>query len=113
MARKRFRDIGAIAGLVFKGFPGKYKKERHLQSSTGLLFDVFRDYDPDNVLYLQAFDEAMTFQLEEARLRAALERIRGQNVRLMETDGPSPFSFPIIVDRLRERMSNEKDSAAH
>lgn len=108
MARKRFRDIGAIAGLVFKGYPGKHKKERHLQSSTGLLFDVFRDYDPDNLLYLQAYDEAMTFQLEEARLRSALDRISTQHIRLIETEGPSPFSFPIIVDRMRERMTNEK-----
>lgn len=110
MARRRFRDIAAIAGLVFKGFPGKYKKERHLQSSTGLLFEVFKDYDPNNLLYLQAYDEALVFQLEEARLRNALERIAGQQVRLIKCEVPTPFSFPIIVDRLRERMSTEKIS---
>lgn len=111
MARKRFRNIAAIAGLVFRGYPGKLKKEKHLQSSSSLLFDVFRDYDPDNLLYLQSYDEALVFQLEEARLRKALDRIAGQEIRLMKTPGPTPFSFPIIVDRLRERMSSEKISA--
>ncbi|NND05941.1 MAG: ligase-associated DNA damage response DEXH box helicase [Saprospiraceae bacterium] len=108
MARKRFRDIAAIAGLVFKGFPGKYKKERHLQSSTGLLFEVFKDYDPQNLLFLQAYDEILTFQLEEARLRSALNRISSQEILLEKPTVATPFSFPIIVDRLRERMSTEK-----
>ncbi len=108
MARKRFRDIAAIAGLIFKGFPGKYKKERHLQSSSGLIFDVFKDYDPNNLLYLQAYDEVLIFQLEEARLRAALNRIAKQEIILTFPERPTPFSFPIIVDRLRERLSTEK-----
>jgi ATP-dependent Lhr-like helicase len=108
MARKRFRDIASIAGLVFKGYPGKYKKERHLQSSTSLLFEVFKDYDPNNLLYMQAYDEALVFQLEEVRLRNALNRIAGLNIKLIKTSMPTPFSFPIIVDRLRERMSTEK-----
>ncbi len=108
MARRRFRDIASIAGLIFKGYPGKYKREKHLQSSTSLLFDVFQDYDSDNLLYLQAFDEALIFQLEEARLRVALDRIAAQRIRLVNPRLPTPFSFPIIVDRLRERMSTEK-----
>lgn len=111
MARKRFRDIASIAGLVFKGYPGKFKREKHLQSSTSLLFEVFKDYDPNNLLYLQAYDEALVFQLEEARLRQALDRIANQEIRLMETPMPTPFSFPIIVDRMRERMSSEKVTA--
>lgn len=111
MARKRFRDIASIAGLVFKGYPGKFKREKHLQSSTSLLFEVFKDYDPNNLLYLQAYNEALVFQLEEARLRQALDRIANQEIRLMETPMPTPFSFPIIVDRMRERMSSEKVTA--
>ncbi|MCB0687382.1 MAG: ligase-associated DNA damage response DEXH box helicase [Saprospiraceae bacterium] len=111
MARKRFRDIASIAGLVFKGYPGKFKKEKHLQSSTSLLFEVFKDYDPNNLLYLQAYDEALVFQLEEARLRRALNRISSQDIRLIKTPMPTPFSFPIIVDRMRERMSTEKIEA--
>lgn len=108
MARRRFRDIASIAGLVFKGYPGRPKKDRHLQSSSQLFFEVFSDYEPDNLLLLQAYDEVLTFQLQEARLRAALHRIQNQTVILSKPKKATPFSFPIIVDRLREKLSSEK-----
>jgi ATP-dependent Lhr-like helicase len=108
MAKRRFRDIAAIAGLIFKGYPGKKKKEKHLQSSSQLFFDVFTDYEPHNLLLRQAYDEIMTFQLQEARLRDALTRL--QQLRILYTQPPkaTPFSFLLIVDRMRERISSEK-----
>ncbi|MBT8230326.1 MAG: DNA ligase-associated DEXH box helicase, partial [Bacteroidia bacterium] len=108
LARRRFRDIARISGLIFQGFPGKMKKDRHLQASSQLLFDVFRDYDKDNLLYLQTYEEVMTFQLEEARMKKALNRIRNQKLKVVFPAKPSPLAFPIIVDRLREKMSSEK-----
>lgn len=108
MAKRRFRDIASIAGLIFKGYPGKQKKNRHLQSSSQLFFEVFNDYEPNNLLLLQAYAELMAFQLEEARLRAALRRIRSQRIVLTKPRRATPFAFPIIVDRLRERLSSEK-----
>lgn len=108
MARRRFREIAKISGLIFQGFPGQVKKERHLQSSSGLLFDVFREYEPNNLLYLQTYDEVMTFQLEEQRLRESLKRIQSQEIVVSQPKQYSPFSFPIIVDRMsREKMSSE------
>ena len=80
MARRRFRDIAHIAGLVFTGFPGKPIKNKHLQSSTSLLFDVFNEYEKDNLLVRQAYNEALAYQLEEFRLRAALKRIQEQKI---------------------------------
>lgn len=108
MARRRFRDIASIAGLVFTGYPGQPIKDRHLQSSTQLIFNVFHDYEPDNLLLQQAYEEALDFQLEEGRLRLALERINQQKIVIVNLEKPSPFSFPIMVDRLRERFSAEK-----
>ena len=108
MARRQFRDISKISGLIFQGFPGKAKKDRHLQSSSQLLFDVFKEYEPDNLLYLQTFDEVMTFQLEEARMRAALERIQNSKFILSKPEKATPFAFPIVVDRLRQKTSSEK-----
>lgn len=107
LARRRFRDIARISGMIFQGFPGRPKKDRHLQSSAGLLFDVFTDYDPDNLLLRQAYEEVHTFQLEESRLRAALQRIGQQELLFREPPRWTPFAFPIIVDRLRETMSSE------
>ena len=108
MARRKFRDIAAISGLVFKGFPGKPIKDRHLQSSSQLFFNVFNDYEAHNLLLRQAFEEVMDFQLEEARLRKSLDRIKHQKILLTRPQKPTPFAFPIMVDRLREKLTTEK-----
>jgi ATP-dependent Lhr-like helicase len=109
MARRKFRDIATISGLVFKGFPGKPIKEKHLQSSSQLFFNVFHEYDQTNLLLLQAYEEVMDFQLEEVRLKRALERIAHQKIVITEPDKPTPFAFPIMMDRLsREKLTSEK-----
>lgn len=108
MARRRFRDIAHIGGLVFTGYPGQPVKNRHLQASSSLLFDVFSEYDPGNLLVRQAYNEALAFQLEEFRLRGALQRIIKQSIVLKEIYQPTPFAFPIMVDSLgRERLTTE------
>jgi ATP-dependent Lhr-like helicase len=108
MARRKFRDIAAISGLVFKGFPGKQIKDKHLQSSSQLFFNVFHEYESTNLLLLQAYEEVMDFQLEESRLRRALTRINNQKIIIKEPDKPTPFAFPIMVDRTREKLTSEK-----
>jgi len=108
LARRKFRDIAKISGLLFEGYPGKTKKERHLQTTSHLLFDVFREYDQDNLLYQQTFEEVRTFQLEEDRMRKALKRINRQKLVYSYPGRPSPFSFPIIVDSLsRDKLTSE------
>lgn len=108
LARRKFRDIAVISGMVFQGYPNKAVKTKHLQSNSQLLFDVFRDYEPDNLLYLQAYRETFEHQLEEGRLRKALERINSQEIVWKQCEKATPFSFPIITDRLREKLSSEK-----
>ncbi|WP_078347484.1 ligase-associated DNA damage response DEXH box helicase [Mucilaginibacter pedocola] len=108
MARRRFRDIAHIGGLVFTGYPGQQVKNKHLQASTSLLFEVFQEYEPDNLLVRQAYNEALAFQLEEFRLRAALQRIQTQSIVLKTIERPTPFAFPIMVDSLgREKLTTE------
>ncbi len=109
MARRRFRDIASISGLIFKGYPGRQMRDRHVQSSSQLLFEVFSDHEADNLLLRQAYEEVLEYQLEESRLRQALERIGNQEIILKYPEKPTPFAFPIMVDRLsREKMSTEK-----
>nr|WP_186992312.1 ligase-associated DNA damage response DEXH box helicase [Constantimarinum furrinae] len=108
LARRKFRDIAVISGLVFQGYPNRIVKTKHLQSNSQLLFDVFRDYEPENLLYLQSFRETFEHQLEEGRLRIALNRIMKQEIIWKKCKKPTPFSFPIITDRLREKLSSEK-----
>lgn len=108
MAKRKFREIAAISGLIFKGFPGAPLKGSHLQSSAQMFFDVFMQYDPDNLLLRQSFEEVMDFQLEEARMSAAMERINRQKIVLKYPKKPTPFAFPVMVDRLRENLSTEQ-----
>ena len=108
MARRKFRDIAVIGGLVFQGYPGEYVKARHLQSSAGLLFNVFSEYDPNNLLIRQAYNEVMDQQMEERRLRNMLERIAVSRIVLRWPRQLTPFCFPLKVDSMREDLSSEK-----
>lgn len=107
LARRKFRDIAAIAGLVFKGYPGQKIKDRHLQSSSQLIFDVFEQYEGNNLLLRQAYDEVVHQQLELSRTHEALARMSSQHIIIQRPDRPTPLSFPIMVDRMREQMSSE------
>jgi ATP-dependent helicase Lhr and Lhr-like helicase len=108
MAKRKFRDIAVIGGLIFQGYPGEHKKARHLQASAGLLFNVFNEYDPDNVLIRQSFQEVFTQQMEELRLREMLNRIQHSEIVLMYPKRLTPFCFPIKVDSMRENLTSEK-----
>lgn len=108
MAKRKFRDIACISGLVFQGFPGKYTANKHLQSSAALFFNVFSDYDKHNLLLRQAYDEAFYQQIEEPRLLAALQRIQRSKIIMVKPEGYTPLCFPIKVDSLRENMSTEE-----
>jgi ATP-dependent Lhr-like helicase len=108
MARRQFREIASIAGLVFNGFPGQRKTARQLQASSGLLFDVFRNHDPHNLLLRQAQREVLERQLEHSRLVMTLKTLSTSQVVCQELTRFSPLCFPLLVERLRERLSSEK-----
>ena len=108
MAKRKFRDIAVIGGLIFQGYPGNYKKARHLQSSASLLFKVFNEYDANNLLLRQAYQEVMDQQMEELRLRNMLQRIQQSGIIVKYLNQLTPFCFPIKVDSMREDLSSEK-----
>lgn len=108
MARRKFRNIAAIAGLTFQGYPGKQMKSKHLQASTRLFFEVFREHEPNHLLLRQAYEEVFYDQLDEDRIRLALERINNQEIIVRHPDKLTPFAFPILAEQFRESSSNEK-----
>jgi ATP-dependent helicase Lhr and Lhr-like helicase len=109
MAKRKFRDIAVIGGLIFQGYPGDYQKPKHLQSSASLLFKVFAEYEPDNILLRQAYREVFDQQMEETRLRDMLQRIQQSKIVITWPQQLTPFCFPIKVDSLsRENVSSEK-----
>jgi ATP-dependent Lhr-like helicase len=108
MAKRKFRDVAVIGGLIFQGMPGEKKKARHLQASASLLFNVFSEYDPGNLLLRQSYNEVMEQQMEEARLRDMLERIQQSRIVITFPEQLTPFCFPVKVDSMREELSSEK-----
>jgi ATP-dependent Lhr-like helicase len=109
LARRQFRDIARIAGLVLPGFPGTPKPSRHLQASSEMFFDVFEEFDPDNLLMDQARREVLESQLELARLRMAMEAAGTHRMVMVEPDQLTPLSFPIWAENLRATtLSSEK-----
>jgi ATP-dependent helicase Lhr and Lhr-like helicase len=107
LGRRQFREIARVAGLVFQGYPGQPQSNRQLQASSGLLWDVFNDYDPDNLLLRQATREVLERQLEAPRLEAALSRMRGSRAVVTRPTRPTPFAFPLIVELFREKLTTE------
>jgi ATP-dependent Lhr-like helicase len=107
MAKRQFRDIARIAGLIFTGYPGQGKGARQLQASSGLVFDVLSRFDEDNQLLGQAHREVLENQLELQRLREALQRMSEQTLALCQTEGLTPLAFPLWADRQAATLSTE------
>jgi len=101
LARRQFRDIARVAGLIFPGFPGQSKTARQLQASSELFFDVFTEFDPGNLLLDQARREVLDRELEVTRLRQTLERIAASEIRIIATERLTPLSFPLWAESIR------------
>jgi ATP-dependent Lhr-like helicase len=108
LAQRRFREIARISGLVFQGFPGAPKSMKQLQASSSLFFEVFRKHDTGNLLLTQAESEVLEQELELRRLSLTLERLRRRDLVWKETKRPTPFAFPLMVERFRETVSTER-----
>jgi ATP-dependent Lhr-like helicase len=108
LAQRRFREIARVSGLVFTGYPGAPRSTRQLQASSGLFYEVFRKYDAGNLLLTQAQTEVLSQELDIRRLTATLKRMSAQTLQFVDLKAPSPFSLPLMVERFRETLSNEK-----
>ena len=111
LALRRFREVARISGLIFQGYPGAPKSVKQLQASSGLFYEVFRKYDAGNKLLAQAEREVLEQELDIERLRAALGRMRAQKVVYRLLSRPTPFAFPLMIERLREQVTTEKFGA--
>jgi ATP-dependent Lhr-like helicase len=108
LSQQRFREVARIAGLVFQGYPGQHKSMRQVQASSSLFFEVFRKHDSDNLLLTQAEREVLEQELELTRLRDTLVELHARRVAYREVKRATPFGFPLMVERFREKVSTEK-----
>jgi ATP-dependent helicase Lhr and Lhr-like helicase len=107
LCRRRFRAIAQVSGLISQAMPGQSRSGGQLQISAALLFDVFQKHEPEHLLLKQARREVLEEQLERPRLQAALERLAASRWLLQRIPRPGPLAFPLLVERLNSRLSNE------
>ena len=108
LARRQFREIARVAGLLPPSLPGRAVRSlRQLQASSGLLFDVLRQHDPDHLLLQQARREVMEQQLDVAALAALLDRCQARELVLQQPASLTPLSFPLWAESVRGTLSSE------
>lgn len=103
IAKRRFRDIARIAGLVFDGYPGKSKTAKQVQASSSLIFDVLENYDKDNLLLDQSRREVLEQQLEYSRLLETLTGLKKRRWHLKKPERLTPLSFPLWAESLNSQ----------
>ena len=107
MARRQFREIARVAGLVSDGMPGARQSAKQVHVSSGLLYTVFREHDPGNLLLKQADREVLERQLEHSRLLKTLQRIQESLCVVIDLDRATPLGFPLMVERVRNALGSE------
>jgi ATP-dependent Lhr-like helicase len=108
LSKRQFREIARVAGLVFQGYPGAPKTNKQVQATSGLIYEVFARWDAGNPLLAQAEREVMQRELEYSRLASAVDRLQSARYVIRQTHKPTPFGFPLMVARLREKLTSEK-----
>ena len=107
MAKRHFREIARVAGLVYQNYPGRLKSGRQIQTSASLLYDVFDRFEPENLLLRQARREVLDLGFERARLERAFQRLQKATLRFVSVRRPTPFGLPLVIERVSARLSTE------
>lgn len=108
MARRQFREVARIAGLLPPSMPGHAPRSlKSLQAGSGLLFDVLRQHDPGHVLLAQAEAEVFEAQLDATRLAQALRDIAEAELVLTAPATLTPLAFPLWAEQQRGTLSTE------
>ncbi|MES2439574.1 MAG: ligase-associated DNA damage response DEXH box helicase [Verrucomicrobiota bacterium] len=102
LARRNFREIARVSGLILQPPPGRQdRSRRELQSSSTLLYEVLQRYDAENLLLKQSEREILEKQLEFTRLNQAIHDLEKRPYHLVETEHLTPMAFPLWADRLQ------------
>ena len=106
LSKRQFREVARVAGLVMQVYPGQHKSARQVHATSGLIYDVLRDFDPGNLLLKQAEREVMERQFERSRLSRAMERLMGSEVVYAGVHRPTPLGLPLVIERVGGQISS-------
>ena len=108
LARRQFRDIARVAGLLPPSLPGRAPRSmRQLQASSGLLFDVLARFDPGHLLLAQARREVLEAQLDVQALRTTLRDLGDRRLAMQAPSALTPLAFPLWAEASRGALSTE------
>ncbi len=107
LARRQFREVARIAGLVFASHPGADRSVRHLQAGTGLIHDVLAAHEPDHILLQQATEEVLENTFDFAALESTMQRCAGVELLVRNPKRLTPFAFPLWAESIRGGLSSE------
>ena len=107
LAKAQFREVARVAGLVLQSYPGSKRRANHVQARATLIYDVFEQFDPENLLLHQARREVLEKQFERSRLGRTLRRLEAGPIVVKHLDRPTPLSLPLVVERVGARLSSE------
>lgn len=107
LSKRKFREIARIAGLIITGYPGASKSTRQLQASAGLYYDVFCEYEPENLLLDQSKREVLRYQLDSYRIHQVLTELLDMKILLNTLPRLSPMSFPLWAMWTQGQISTE------
>ncbi len=105
LAKRQFKEIAQVSGLVPQNQMGKRRTLKNLQSSTSLLFDVFERYEAKNLLYQQSLQEVKVYQFQEERMKNTLKRLEESHLIYRLTPYPGPLGFPLVIERMAATVS--------
>ena len=107
LARRQFREVARIAGLVFASHPGQDRSVRHLQAGTGLIHDVLAAHEPEHILLQQATQEVLENNFDFTALTETLERCAHAKLLTCTPARLTPFGFPLWAESIRGGLSSE------
>lgn len=106
MVLQEFRHICLTSGLIYRGLPGRLKTGRYTQSSVRILYDIFKEYDPDNLLLKQAQQTVFHTQIFPSRLQKRLSVISEKCV-IKSIEKISPFGYTLYQEQLSAKMDGK------
>ncbi len=95
MARRAFREIAVISGLIERRHPGKRKTGNQVTISTDLIYDVLNKYEPDHILLRATRNDVYGKLTDIQRLK---DIILNLEVKHQMLDKVSPLAIPMILE---------------
>ncbi|MEM7755265.1 MAG: ligase-associated DNA damage response DEXH box helicase [Planctomycetota bacterium] len=107
LARAQFREVARVSGLIFQSIPGAKRGVKSLQAKAGLIYEVFEQFDPGNLLLEQARREVLEKRFETSRMGRTLTRLESGPIVVKRTARPTPLSLPLVIERVGGKLSSE------